>query len=227
MSVSRADGSLPVSTATRIGFTVLLSGVWAAGYFSIGTWTHTLRTHHDPSTRLDAVIPFVPWAVWPYLLAIAWIAAPAALIRSVPQFRRTAISYFLVLALSLLCFAVFPTVSGQLREQISSAGCDAATAWAIHALLSTDPPSNLAPSLHVSLSALATAAMAARYPRWQVLAIACLLVVILSVCLLKQHTVVDAVTGLCAAWLALRVADRFTGSPQAWPGCRRISTARG
>jgi membrane-associated phospholipid phosphatase len=68
----------------------------------------------------------------------------------------------------------------------------------------------MAPSLHVSLSTLATVAIVRRFPRLRAVSIAWLLTIILSVCLVKQHTVVDAITGLCAAWLALRIADRLT-----------------
>jgi hypothetical protein len=202
-------GANPVSSAIRVGCGVLLSGLWGAGYFSIGAWAQ--RTHaHDPSTSLDATLPFVPWAVWPYFLAIAWIAAPVALITSAPLFKRTALSYLIVIAASLLFFAAFPTLSGPLREQIPPLQCDPLTAWLIQTLHTTDPPSNMAPSLHVSLSTLATAAIVRRFPRLRAVSIAWLLTIILSVCLVKQHTVVDAITGLCAAWLALRIADRLT-----------------
>jgi hypothetical protein len=198
----------PISLSTRAACSVGLGAFWALGYFSIGARGETVRTL-DPSIPLDALIPFVGWAVWPYLLGIACIGLPAVLVRSPALFRETAIVYAIVIGLSFLCFFLAPTEAESLRTQIALADLDDYTAAAVSMLHAIDPSTNLVPSLHVSLATVAACALARQYPAMQAKVVGLLVIVIASVLMLKQHTIIDALAGLTVAAIALTLSARF------------------
>jgi membrane-associated phospholipid phosphatase len=200
--------SRPISPTTRAACSAGLGAFWALGYFSLGARAETVRTL-DPSIPLDALIPFVGWAVWPYLLGIACIGLPAVLVRSPALFRETAIAYAIAIGLSFLCFFLAPTEAESLRTQIALADLDDYTAAAVSMLHAIDPSTNLVPSLHVSLATVAACALARQYPAMQAKVVGLLVIVIASVLMLKQHTIVDALAGLTVAAIALTLPARF------------------
>ncbi|HJU99113.1 MAG TPA: phosphatase PAP2 family protein [Burkholderiaceae bacterium] len=201
---------------TRLAWSVGLAGFWALGYFMAGVWLHPAPVF-NPSTALDAAIPFTGLALWPYLSGIVWMGMPAVLLQSPALFRHTAYSYALLIAISILCFVLVPAEAPQLRAQASGAGLDPLTAWALLHLHAIDPPRNLLPSLHVSLAALAACALARSDVRWRLPAALVLATIVASVCLSKQHTVADAAAGLLAAWLCDGLARRFSPAPRPPP----------
>lgn len=198
----------PIPLSTRAACSVGLGAFWALGYFLLGARALTVRTF-DPSIPLDALIPFVGWAVWPYLLGVAAIGLPAVLIRSPALFRETAIAYAIVIGLSLLCFYLAPTEADSLRLQAAMAGLDDYTAVALSMLHAIDPATNLVPSLHVALASLAACALAREYPAMQAGVTGLLVIMIASVFMLKQHTIADALAGLAVAAIALTLSARF------------------
>jgi membrane-associated phospholipid phosphatase len=197
-----------IRLSTRVMCSAGLGAFWALGYFSLGTRAQPSGTF-DPSIALDALIPFAAWAVWPYLLGIAWIALPAALICSPLLFRQTAEAYVFVMVLCFVCFVLVPAEAAGLRGQASSIGSDALTAWAVRTLYAVDPGTNLLPSLHVSLATVAACALVRQYPAWRMIIWILLVVVITSVLVLKQHTIADAAAGLIVAFAAYCLAKRF------------------
>ena len=202
-----------VPLVTRAACTVGLSAIWAAGYFTLGG--RTLRgPAFDPSSALDAWIPFTGWAVWPYLLSIVGIALPAGLIRSPGLFLRTAAAYAIVIALSFVCFLLLPTDAATLRQYVTTSSLDLLSAWAIDTLHAIDPPTNLLPSLHVSLATLSTLALAKEYTAYRPLAYVGLAVLAASVCAVKQHFILDALSGIVLALAAFSVAGLLAVTPQ-------------
>lgn len=181
--------------------------MWALGYFGIGA--RAGPGAFDPSTALDAAIPFAGWAVWIYLGALVWIGLPALLLGPA-LFRRAALAYAVAIATALVCFALLPSTAPLLRAQASPAGQPLATAWALAALHRIDPPTNLLPSLHMALACLASIALAQQHPRWRTACWAALACIGLAVCLSKQHALADAAAGLLAGAASWAVAVRFT-----------------
>jgi hypothetical protein len=198
----------PIPRSTRAACSTGLGAFWALGYFWLGARTQTVQAF-DPSIPIDALIPFVGWAVWPYLLGIACIGLPALLIRSPALFRETAIAYAIVIGLSFLCFFLAPTEADSLRSQIVLAGLDYYTATTVSILHAVDPAANLTPSLHVSLATVASFALAREYRAMQVVTAGLLVIGVGSVFLLKQHTIVDALAGLTIAAIALTLSACF------------------
>lgn len=198
--------SLPVGI--RLACVTCLGLLWASGYFLVGSWAQTSPSF-NPSTSLDIAIPFVGWAVWAYLFGIVWIVTPAIVVRSPDLFGQTAFAYFTVITFSFLCFFLVPTQTENLRSQASSIGVDHLTRWAIQTLHIIDPPTNLLPSLHVSLSTIATAALKRQYRGWERSLFCLLTVIIVSVCMSKQHTIADVAGGLAVGLTAWRAAMRL------------------
>ena len=186
----------------------ILGTYWALGYFTLGAWKRSGRTF-DPSISLDRLIPFVGWGVWIYLFGILWIALPAVTINTPGLFRQISVSYFSIINFAFLCFFLFPTEVVSLRRDVSTAHLDCVTAWSIHKLHLFDPSTNLLPSLHVSLATVATLALARQYPVWRVSSFAVLIAIIVSVCISKQHTIVDAIAGVIVALTVFGITTRL------------------
>lgn len=205
-----------VPWASRLAWSAGLAALWGTGYLTLGASRPLSRL--DPTTALDALIPFAGWAVWPYLLGIVWIVLPAVVIRSAALFARTAAAILIAMIVSFTCFAVAPAGAAGLRAQASDAGLDTLTAMALRTLHAIDPPTNLLPSLHVGLAVVATLALVSERRRWRLGGALMLTAIVASVCLTKQHTVLDVAGGLATGLVAFAVA------PQRTP--RRISARR-
>ena len=185
--------------------------LWGAGYFLIAS-SLAMRQARDLATPIDGAIPFLGWTVWIYLSGLPLIAAPLFALRAETAFQRAARSYTLVVLASLACFAAFPVSSPSLREAAIMAEPDSLTAWAIRALHDIDPPCNLFPSLHVSLSALSCWSMAEAQPRLRWVFAVVLALIAASVLTAKQHLLVDVLGGLALAWAVRSVPGRSVGT---------------
>jgi len=222
-----ADDTRVVGLVSRAGCAVVLGATWAIGYFTIGGRTHPTPCF-DPSTPVDTWIPFVGWAVWPYLLGIAGIVLPVGVIRLSSLFIRTAVGYAFVITASFLSFVLLPTNAAGLRQHASTVGLDPLTAWVIGLVYAIDPPTNLLPSLHVSLATLAVLAISSAYPALRPWAYASWLTLAASVCAVKQHSVVDALSGALLARAAFELAGLCTRIRRlSRPGTRATELKRG
>jgi PAP2 superfamily protein len=207
--MTTASGHRAVRLVTRAGWAVGLGAIWGVGYFAIGARTRQTSAF-NPSIVLDAWIPFIGWAIWPYLLGIVGIALPAALIRKPGVFLRTAAAYGIVISLSFLCFYLLPTNAENLRQHASTSCLDALTGWAIGMLYAIDPATNLFPSLHVSLGTLSALALAKEYVAYGRLVYLGWALVSASVCAVKQHAILDVLSGTILALAAFGVAGRVS-----------------
>ncbi len=206
--------STSISFGIRVIGSIGLAVFWTIGYFfKPHTVAGPVVATFNPSIPLDGLIPFMPWAIWLYLAGIVLIALPLLLLRSSASFRRTVIGYALIMAISFIVFLVLPAEAHGLRDQATNgiSATDRLTAWAIRTLHEIDLPTNLFPSLHVSLATAATVMLVRQYPAWRYTAGVCLAVVIASVFLVKQHTIADAVAGFALAICYLHVSDAFAG----------------
>jgi membrane-associated phospholipid phosphatase len=190
---------------TRAGWLLALLLLWGAGYFGIGGSGLAGRAR-DLAAPLDAAVPFLGWTVWIYFAGLLLIIAPLFMLRDLQQFRITARCYALAILASLACFATLPSSSASLRAAAAVSELPLLTAWAIRALQNIDPPVNLFPSLHVSLSALAAWSIAEATPRWRQTWRLALTLVAMSVVTAKQHTLLDVAGGLALAAAARSTA---------------------
>jgi hypothetical protein len=150
------------------------------------------------ATRLDAAIPLVPAAVWPYA---SWYLAPWLLLAAPRrEFRRVAAAAGLAFALCVGGWVLVP--AAMVRPEIAG---DGATARALRFLYRHDPPWNIFPSFHAALCAVlwkpAFGGLWTRrlVPWWMaIICVACLLT--------RQHQILDVVAGLAAGVAALAIA---------------------
>lgn len=155
-----------------------------------------------PSTPIDAFIPFSGWALIPYaslgpfLLLIAGGLDPA-------RFRRLLRAALIAQAIAYTVFLLWPMMVG--RPTTGDGALDRFALWAIDV---SDLPVNTVPSLHVAYAIVAAAA----HPRWW--SVLWALVIVLSVLPLRQHLVMDVLTGVVlglTAWWFSRSAT--SGAP--------------
>lgn len=203
----------------RVALTVALVVFFIAGYFGIGL-SRSPAQARELTAALDVQIPFIARSVWVYLLIFPAALLPLFVVRSQRLFRRTAIAYAAAIAISLICFTVFPVTSLGLRTPPAMLDLARPSDWAVSVLYSIDPPYNLFPSLHLSIAVLAafSAWKAARV--YGAVAMACLVFVGVSVCTVKQHVVLDALGGIAlgaaASALVLRPYRPRAGTEPAY-----------
>jgi len=194
--VSHADSS--VTARERVAWTVGIGAAWAVAYFGVASGAEPGRAR-DLTTVLDRHVPFVAGSVWIYLAGMVCPVLPAVVVRSRALFRRTGLAYVAAIVLSAATFAVWPVSSAGLRADLASSGADGLSGMALRTLYALDPPTNLCPSIHVALGALAALAIVKAVPQLSLPAIAMVALVAASVCTVKQHFVLDVVGGLLLA----------------------------
>jgi len=198
-----------------------LLAFFGLGYFGIGHLTDPARTH-SLATQFDTRLPFIAGFIWVYIWVIPAAAAPLFLVKSQSLYRRAIIAYALTIAIACLVFLVYPVTAIGLRAQ---ATLDSAyfSDRMVAVLYQVDPSVNAFPSLHLALVTLA--ALAA----WKVSRLMGLILglsvpaVAIAVLLVKQHFILDAVTGIVLAFLigapligAYRPADGETAGYSWW-----------
>ena len=185
----------------RVALTLGLVIFFIAGYFGVGQ-SRNPSGAGELQTFLDDQIPFIARSVWVYLLIFPTALLPLFVVRCRRLFRRTALAYAAVIAVSVIFFATFPITSARLRTNPAMLDLTQPSDWAVSVLYSLDPPYNLFPSLHVSIAVLAAFSAWKAARSYGVMALTCLVFVIASIFTVKQHVVLDAVGGIVLSTLA-------------------------
>jgi membrane-associated phospholipid phosphatase len=185
----------------RVVLTAGLAGFFIVGYFGIGLVTDPIRARELVSP-LDVHIPFIACSIWVYLWVFPAALTPLFFVRCPRLFRRTALAYATVIAVSLGCFAAFPVTSVRLRAAPAMLDAADACGRAVAIIYSLDPPFNLFPSLHLSIAAIAAFSAWKASGRYGAVFFTAVALVGLSVCTVKQHFVFDVLGGFVLAALA-------------------------
>jgi membrane-associated phospholipid phosphatase len=182
----------------------------------VGSYASTLRTY-DLTTTLDRAIPLVPAFVWPYELLYVFPFFSLFILR---DFRRFDVALIALATANLAAFPVymslpvsFPraTLGHSLAERV----------LALEYAMDFSPGANNLPSMHVAMSWIMGRAMLGQRGRIaDALIVAIVFAIALSTVMVKQHVVVDAISGAvfgALAWaFATRVAvDRARAGEQA------------
>jgi len=182
----------------RVVLTAGLTIFFVAGYFGVGLSRNPAHAH-ELTTSFDERTPFIPSSVWLYLSIFPIALSPLFVVRCSRLFRRTAIAYAVVIAISLISFATFPVTSVRLRVAQATLDISCPSSWAVFVLYYLDPPYNLFPSLHLSIAALAAFSVWKAAKLYGIPLLASLGPVAVSVCTVKQHCVLDVLGGLALA----------------------------
>jgi hypothetical protein len=140
----------------------------------------------------EHLIPFVPWTIVPYLSILAFFLLSFFVDGDRKELHRHVSRVILVLAVSLVCYALFP-----LRFTFERPVVDGPFGPLYALLQSFDLPYNRAPSLHISVLVLLWARFA---PRLSALQGICLkgwfFLIAASVLTTYQHHVIDIPGGI-------------------------------
>ena len=156
----------------------------------------------DPSrarvlrTQVDDLIPFWPWSVFAYSWVYTSMLYPLFVVRCPRLFKRSVLAYALVAFVSLLFFALFPVTSLGLRPGVTGLDASVFCNWGVRLTFFVDPPTNLYPSMHLSMASIAMLAAWKARPLFGVLALPVVLGIALSICTMKQHYILDGVSAL-------------------------------
>jgi len=175
----------------------------AVGYHLVGLSTDTSQAH---SLRLaiDDRIPFLPWTVYLYSWVYTAMLYPLFVVRCSGLFRRTVEAYAITIAVSLAVFAAFPVTSVGFRPDPATLDQSVFHNWGVALTFFVDPPTNLFPSLHLSIATLAALIAWRARPLYGWCAAPMVLAVAVSITTMKQHFVLDGVAAVALATLAFR-----------------------
>lgn len=190
-----------------VGITTVI-GLFFVGYFHVLHHpVHPVTTM--PTTALDALIPFEPWALPAYLSLWFYVGLAPGLQLTVAQLRVYAAWSIALGVTGLGIFYLWPTAVPRVELPPTASS-------AFDMLRTMDASGNACPSLHVAY-AVFTAAWLARVLKdvgapaaLQALNIAWLLAICWSTVAIRQHVVLDVVAGalLGAAFAALSLRWR-------------------
>lgn len=155
-------------------------------------FNHPTGAVHILQTEIDKQIPFIPVFALPYIafLVIFWIAFIWSYLTS-SQFARFAISLIIIYAVSYITYYFYQTYI----PRAPVPGDDLMSKLVIF-IYSNDQPYNGFPSTHASLATLLAYYSLAMKHRFKWLIVAFSALVIASTFLIKQHYVLDAVSGI-------------------------------
>lgn len=142
------------------------------------------------------VVPYLSAFAMPFLLLYA--------LRDITAYRKYALAIACTIAVSGAFFVLLPLTIE--RPALSGA---APFDPLLSALYAADRPTNLFPSLHISLTCLFASGIAQARPRWKAWVWAWAALIALSTLLTRQHYAVDVAGGALLAWCAWRL---FPGS---------------
>jgi membrane-associated phospholipid phosphatase len=188
----------------RLALTAGLVAFFVIGYFGVGLTADPARAR-SLALAIDERVPFIAGSIWIYLWMFTAATIPVFVVRCRRLFRRTVLAYAVVIAASLLVFALFPVTSTGLRPDPSTLDRGRFDHWAVLVLYAVDPPYNLFPSLHLSIAALAAFSAAKASRRYALPMHVGVALVGVAICTVKQHFVLDGIAGLLLAGAADRV----------------------
>jgi len=180
-------------------------GVWLWAYESVGAYASRLPAH-DFSTPLDRALPVVPSAVFVYLLCYVLPLLPVLVVR---ERRALFVAALAAVLLNVLAFSTYVTLPVAFpRPHLGDSWPEQVLAF-IYSWEFT-PGANNMPSLHVATSWLVWLVcrpyLSLAAGRWLLLLV---LAIFVSTLLVKQHILVDVLTGVPYAQLALAAAQRL------------------
>ena len=207
---ARAD---PLPSWRPLPSAIVTSAAYAALY-ALANHLTSLRSDVGQGVfAWERAIPFVGWSVVPYLSICAFFIGSFFVDPNGERLRRHVLRLFILLLLSLICYAAFP-----LRFTFERPHTEGLIGLMFQALAWFDMPYNRAPSLHIGVLVLLWARFAPRLQGWSALALhAWFALIAVSVLTTYQHHVLDVPAGaavgmasilLTARPVALRTAGR-------------------
>ena len=147
------------------------------------------------TTWLDSLVPYISYFVIPYALYVPVVLVPFFLYwKDYKNYRTVSISFLLILVISIIIYLMFQTTTA--RASVGPTDMFNAGVLTVYAL---DAPLNSLPSLHVSMTVIATLFIYIRNRKLGTYIIPITALIILSTVFIKQHAVLDVIAGLVLA----------------------------
>ena len=197
--------SRPVPRLKYFGGFAIQYLVWMAMYFGVNALTSG-RSALQPLLPGEHLIPLVAAAYPFYALAYPLVVLPLFLCRTRRAYLHTQLACALA---SLIAFAVYMAFPMPYPRPINL-HLDGFWASLLAFEWSFDEPRNTFPSLHVAFGWLIYLALRHEAPRWRSLLLFLAVAISISTVLVKQHFIADVGSGALLAWVAWRVAGRWT-----------------
>ena len=185
---------------------ILLLGLQTLLYFGVEAFE---GKPHNVAKKIDGHIPFVPAFVYIYVLWFPLIFLfPLALFRANPMaYARYQTAILLDIALSLVCYLVYPTsfVRPEAPDTVSGRAMKLVFRGSYKGL-------NCAPSMHCSMCYLVLHFVGATpgLPfAVAAIAVPVALGIVISTLFTKQHVVIDALTALPLAAVCILIGNRL------------------
>jgi len=174
----------------------LIIGYFAGGYCLIN-WINQFRTqYYDVSFAFEKDIPFIPAFIFGYILVYFSMLLLYFILDDADDFRRAVVAYLLNTTVHYIFFLAMP-VKFILRPDLAAAAGFGVGVTKFYYII--DMPYNCFPSLHVSYPTLA-ALVSWRHHRYASGSFIVMTIVIAaSVIFVKQHYIIDVVTGAIMA----------------------------
>lgn len=172
-----------------------LFGVVYCGAAVLPPWRPRVTLAWDPVW----LVPYVPAFVLPYLTLFLMPLPLLSKAVDIASFRRLAKAFTAVILVSGVFFLALPLAPP--RPPDVGAG---AFGRIVAAMYGIDAPTNLFPSLHVSVSFLCAFGAARFMTRLRTAAIILACVIAASTMLVRQHYAIDVAGGFVLAWIAWR-----------------------
>jgi hypothetical protein len=179
----------------KLAFAGLLLIFWACGYYAIALTTDP-QAARSLGTAFDAAIPFLPVTVYLYSWVYTAMLYPLFTVRCIRLFRRVALAYSLVIAISFVVFRLFPVTSLGFRPEPGLLQDHSFYEWGVRLNFLLDPPFNLFPSLHLSIATLVALTAWKVRPAYGAIALFMVSGIAVAVLTLKQHFLADGVAGI-------------------------------
>lgn len=186
--------------------TLLLYAAWVLVFELVGRVAQTLPTV-DLTLPLDRRIPFIASFIWPYVLCHAWPFLPFAALKDWHRFNKAFLAILLANLTAYVVYILMPVAFP--RPELGASLSDRVLAW--YYKMDFYPGANKLPSLHVAFIWIAVIACRkqrlSRVGDGLVLAGAALIT--LSTLFVKQHILLDVVTGIVWGFVAWFAAHRL------------------
>jgi membrane-associated phospholipid phosphatase len=196
--------ALPVPRARYFWYFALQYLVWMGLYFGVNALTNG-RSALQPLLPGEERLPLVVAAYPFYAVAYPETFLPLFMSRSRRAYVRTQLACALASLIAFAVYVAFPMPYPRPTLTLDGFwGKLLAFEWTF------DQPRNTFPSLHVAFGWLMYLALREEAPRWRPVLLFLALAISVSTVLVKQHFIADVLSGAFLAWLAWRIAGRWT-----------------
>ncbi|MFN7132830.1 MAG: phosphatase PAP2 family protein [Myxococcales bacterium] len=181
---------------------LLVFALWAGGYFLIGATVDPARIRTVPEL-VEPLLPLVPATVFLYLCVHPLTLMPYFVVDDARAYQRLLLGHLFIVTVSLVCWSAFPVTA--VRPELPAG--EGLSLWTLGVIYGTDPSVNCLPSTHCAMALFSALALREVFPRLGNWAIASAYGIALTTLLLKQHYLLDVITGLSlayGAWLLAR-----------------------